>query len=135
MSKTILFRTIQFCTSIIFFVYKQVQCQNQFSFQQIQFSISTQFSSFRPIDRTLSGATTSGQSWRGGDGNEGVLRFLQSSCITETSLSDCLMSYLGHSLKWGLPLCREVVGVFYNPCRLGNQSHPYKRTKVIWFNP
>ena len=44
----------------------------------------TQFSSIWPIDRTLSGATTPGQSGHGSDGNEGVLRIPQSSCITGT---------------------------------------------------
>ena len=33
-----------------------------------------QFSSIWPIDRTLLGATTPGQSEPGSDGNEGVLR-------------------------------------------------------------
>ena len=65
-------------------------------FQTIQFSISTHFSSIWPIDRTLSGATTPGQSGPGGDDSEGVLRISQSCRITGTSLSDCLMSYLGH---------------------------------------
>ena len=41
-------------------------------FQTIQFSISLQFSSIWPIDRTLSGATTPGQSGHGSDGNEGM---------------------------------------------------------------
>ena len=40
--------------------------------QVIQFSISTQFSSIWPIDRTLSGITTLGQSGHGNDGNEEV---------------------------------------------------------------
>ena len=44
----------------------------QFLFQIIQFNISTLFSSVRPIDRTLSGATTQGQTGPGSDGNEGV---------------------------------------------------------------
>ena len=44
-----------------------------FLFQTIQFSISLQFSSIWPTDRTLSGATTPGQSESGGDGNEGVV--------------------------------------------------------------
>ena len=52
-----------------------------------------QFSSIWPIDRTLSGATAPGQSWPGSDGNERVLRIPQSSSITETSTSDCLVSY------------------------------------------
>ena len=43
---------------------------------------------------TLSSATTPGQS----DNNERVLRIPQSSCITGASPSDCLVSYLGHSL-------------------------------------
>ena len=34
----------------------------------------------------------------GSDDNEGVLHIPQSSMITGTSPSDCLVSYLGHSL-------------------------------------
>ena len=37
--------------------------------QTIQFSLSTQFSSIWPIDRTLSGATTQNQSEPGSDRN------------------------------------------------------------------
>ena len=47
--------------------------------------------------KTLSGATTPGQSEAGSDGNEGVLRIPQSSSITGTWPSDCLVSKLGHS--------------------------------------
>ena len=43
-------------------------------FQVIQIRISTFLSFIWPIDRTLSGATTPGQSGPGSDGNEGVLR-------------------------------------------------------------
>ena len=39
-------------------------------------------SSIQPIDRTLSGATTQGQSWPGSDGNEGVRWIPQFSSIT-----------------------------------------------------
>ena len=70
-----------------------------YKFQTIQFSISTQFSSIWPIDRTLSGATIPGQSGPRSDGNKGVLCIPQSSSITETSPSYCLMSYPGHSLE------------------------------------
>ena len=42
-------------------------------FQVIQFSISMQFSSIWPIDRTQSGATILSQSRLGSDSNEGVL--------------------------------------------------------------
>ena len=47
-------------------------------------------SSVCPINRTLSGATSLGQSGPGSNGNEGVLHILQSSSITGASLSDCL---------------------------------------------
>ena len=53
-------------------------------FPPIQFSISTQFSSIWPIDRTLSA------------GNYGIP---QSYSITGTSRSDCLMSYHEYSLE------------------------------------
>ena len=58
----------------------------------------------------------------GSDGNEGVVCFPQSSSITGTSASDCLVSYTGHFLVvvGVLPLCRGAVGVFYSPSRLGN---------------
>ena len=58
-----------------------------------------QFSSIWPIDRTLSGATTTDQSRPGSDGNEEVLHIPQSPSITEGSPSDSFLSYLGHF--WG----------------------------------
>ena len=42
-----------------------------------------------------------GQSGSGSDSNEGVLHIPQSSSITATSPSDCLVSYSGHSLEVG----------------------------------
>ena len=66
-------------------------------FQTIQFSIITQSNFIWPIDKTLSGATTPSQSRPVSDGNEGVLRIPESSCITGTSPSYCLVSYQGHS--------------------------------------
>ena len=54
-------------------------------------------------DRALSGATTPGQSGSESDGNEGVLRIPQSSGITGTVPSDCLVSYPRHSLGGVLP--------------------------------
>ena len=50
------------------------------------------------MDRTLSGATSPCQSGPASDGNEGVLCIPQSSNITGTSPSDCLVSYSEHSL-------------------------------------
>ena len=58
----------------------------------------TQFSFIRPIDKTLSSATTRGLSGPGSDGNKGVLHIPQSSSITGASPSDCLVSYPGHLL-------------------------------------
>ena len=76
-------------------------------------------SSIWPINRTLSVATTIGQSGSGSNGNEEVLHIPQSS-RTGASLSDCLVSYPGHLLAGGiLPFCRDAVGVFYSPSRLG----------------
>ena len=76
-------------------------------FQAIQFSISIQFSSIWPIDKTLSGATILSQSRPRSYGNKGILHTPQSSSITGTSPSDCFVSYLGHSLGGGLtPLQR-----------------------------
>ena len=86
----------------------QFNCQKHFYFklfnysqtvlnQTIQFSISMQFSSIQPIDRTLSGATIPSQSGPGSNGNEGVLRNPQSPSITGTSPSDCFVSYPGPS--------------------------------------
>ena len=58
-------------------------------FQTIQFSIITLFTSIWPIDRTLSDATSPGQSEPGSNGNEGLIRISQSSSITEVSPWDC----------------------------------------------
>ena len=55
-------------------------------------------SSIWPIDRTLSGATTLGQSGPWSDGNEWVLCIPQNSSITEASPSDYLVSYPGYRL-------------------------------------
>ena len=80
------------------FLYTQLNDQKVL-FLTIQFSMITldvkQF--YLPIDRTLSGATTPGQSGPGSEDNEGALRILQSSSITGESLSNCLMSSRGHS--------------------------------------
>ena len=78
-----------------------------------------QFSSIWPIDRTLSGATTPGQSEPGSECSEEVLHIPQSSRITEASPSDYLVSYPGHSLSGVLPLFKDVVCVFYSLSQLG----------------
>ena len=55
-----------------------------------------------PIDRTLSDATTPGQSGLRSNGNEGVLQIPQSS-KPGASLSDCLVSYPSHLLAGFYP--------------------------------
>ena len=69
-------------------------------------------SSILPLDRTLSGAITLGQSGPGSNGNEVVLGIPQSSSIMRASPSDCLVLYLGRLLEGGLtPLqrCRRCI--------------------------
>ena len=66
-------------------------------FQTLLFSISTQFSSIWPIDRTLLATTTLGQSGPRSDSNEEVLCISQNSIITGASPSECLVSYPEHS--------------------------------------
>ena len=83
-----------------------------------------------PINRTLSGTTTLGQSRPGSDGNERVLCIPQSSSITGTSPSDCLLSYSRHLLVGVvLPLCRDAISECYSPSQLGWElvkCTPYK---------
>ena len=69
-------------------------------------------SSIRLIDRALSGAIILGHSGPGSGGNEGVLRVPQSSNITGTSPSDCLVSYPGYSLGVGSYPSSEVQLVY-----------------------
>ena len=47
----------------------------------------------------------------GNNGNKGVLNISQSSCITGTLPSDCLVSYSGHSLGGSYPSA-EVQSVY-----------------------
>ena len=56
--------------------------------------------SIYPIDRSLSGATISGQGGYKNNSNK------EAFPITGATPSDCLMSYLGHS--WGVLLTTEM---------------------------
>ena len=64
------------------------------------------------INNTLSGAITLGQSWSGSNGNEGVLRIPQSSRISGTSPSDCLVSYQETCCGVVLPLQKKQLMYF-----------------------
>ena len=72
------------------------------------------------MDRTLSGATIVGQSGTGSDGSKTVHGIPENSSITGATPSDCLVLYPSHSLEEDLTLCRDAVGVFYSPSRLGH---------------
>ena len=82
--------------------------------QAIQFSISTQFSFLLPIDTTLLTATFPSLMESGNDGSEGVLCIPQISSITETSPSECLVSYPGHFLEGSYP-STEKQSVYSTP--------------------
>ena len=62
----------------------------------------------RPKDRSLSGATTPGQTGRKGDGNDRVPCIPQSSSITRSSQSDYLLSYVGNSMGERSYLSAEI---------------------------
>ena len=108
------------------FVYTQLNDQTV-TFQIIQFSISHLFAyslnakQFWPIDRTLSKATTPGQSRPGSNGNEGVLRIPTTASLFEPPHQSVQRRI--EDTRWRrvrvLLLCRDAVGVFYSPSRLG----------------
>ena len=60
-------------------------------------------SSIWPIDKTLSDATTPGQSGPESDGNEVVVCITQSFRIIGASPSGCLVSCPGHTLRESYP--------------------------------
>ena len=110
-SYSVLIQKLQFSISIVF-VHTELNIKTVL-FQVIQFIISTQFSSIWPINRTLSDATTLGQSRSGSDGSKWILHIPQSSRITGTSPLDCLVSYSEHSLGgWGSGLSAEMQSVY-----------------------
>ena len=86
-------------------------------------------SSIWPIDKTLSGATTPGQSGPGTNGNEGV-PFNHQSSKTGVTSSDYLVSYPGHS-GGGLLLCRDAVSVFYSPPQQGRKDKRVQWIQVM----
>ena len=76
--------------------------------------MSIQFSSNRPIERTLSGATTPSQSGPGSDGNKGVLKIPQSFSINGALPSDYLVSYPGHSFEKSYPSAEKQLSAVLN---------------------
>ena len=87
-------------------VYTQLNVKSVI-FQIIKFSISTGFSSIWPTERTLSSATSLGQSGPGSNGNVEILRIPQSSSLNIRLFS--VRTLLGIVL----PLCRDAVDAYY----------------------
>ena len=114
MSKTFLFQAIRFSQTVLI--------------QTIQLSISTQFSFLQPIVSALSGILA--RSGPGSDGNERVACIPESPNITWTSPSDCLVSYLGHSLERSYPFS-EVQSV-YSTARADRAIHRVNVKTVLF---
>ena len=72
-------------------------------FKTIQLSISTQFSSIWPIERSYEVLPFQAKVDLGAIANEGVLHIPQRSSVTGTLPSDCLVSKSGHSLGESYP--------------------------------
>ena len=100
MLKTFLLQAIQFSQTVLI--------------QTIQLGISMQLVLFNPKIGPLSGTTTPGQSGPGSNGNEGVLHIPQSSGITRTSPSNCLVPYPGHLLGVGSYSSSELQSVYFS---------------------
>ena len=87
--KTVLFQTIQFSIQRKFhfkqFSFALIHSLNVKTvlFQAVQFITSMQFSSIRPINRALSGATTPSQRGFGSDDNEGYSVFPKAPALLE----------------------------------------------------
>ena len=64
------------------------------------------------IDKTLSGACTSGQKGIGSDGNERVLHMPQNFSITESLPSDRFVSYTQQPLGRGSYQSAEIQSVY-----------------------
>ena len=91
-------------------------------------------SSIWPMDRFLSDATTPGQSEPGGDGKKEELHISQSFSITEATPTDCLVSYLGHSLGESYLSAAPVnwASIFYNTIW---QSRKVLETRMWYDHP
>ena len=66
------------------------------------------------------------------NGNEGVRRIPQSSCITVTSLSDYLGSNQGHLLEGGLTLQQRSSGCILQPQPRGHVNRQERRIRFRW---
>ena len=85
------------------------------------------------MDRTISDASTLGQSGPGSNDNKEVLHFPQSS--SDWSLTIRLFNVMFRTLITGvLALSRDVVGVFYNPSQLDCKANKNLIVTITWLN-
>ena len=98
-------------------------------YQVIKFSISTKSSFIWPIDRTLSGATTPGQSGPGSYGYEDELHILQNSSITQTLPSDFFCD-----ISRTLIVCREGFTPLQRCCWCILQLQPTGKSLFYFFS-
>ena len=111
----------------IFFAYKLFNVKTVL-FQEIQFTISTRFISVWPIYRTLSGATSRGQSGPGSNGNKEVLHISQ-KLQHYKSLTIRLFSVISRTLVGGSYLSAQMQLVYskagdWKMCQAGNEKCP-----------
>ena len=124
--KTVLFEIIQLSISMKFKCKYGFNCQKTFLFQAIQFysnhfSISMLVVLFKPIDRGPIRCYHCGPEWDlGAMAMKGYSAFPKTPAMLETSPSDCLLSYPGHSLGGvSYSSAEKAVSVFYSPNWLG----------------
>ena len=120
----ILYITFLNKSELFLFIVKWFQVLQYNSYNLTSLICSLTDSSIWPIDMTLSGTTTPGQSGPESNGNEGVLHFLQIS-KDGSSPSDCLMSYPRHLLGESYPSA-EMQSVY-------STGHQVDWAVLIWW--
>ena len=94
--------------------------------------LSLNVKQFYLTHKNLSGATTPGQSGPGSDGNEEVLCIPQSSRITVNSLSNCLVSLLGHMLRGCSYPSAEKQSMYSTAQHSLGESYPSVRRQSVY---
>ena len=94
-------------------------------------SIENNRTFFLPKDGTLTGPNPLGQKGHGCNSNAEV-DYISQSSRTGAPPSDHLILYLENSKNGDLPVCRDVVGVFWTPTQFG---YNYSRYEKLIFYP
>ena len=100
-------------------------------FKIIHFSVSIQFISLWPIDKTLSGGTTPNQNRPGSDGKKGYFAFLKSPALLEPYHQIVSCHIQDTCCGEILLLCRDAVGAF---CSSSWQGHRILVGRVLPFD-